>query len=82
MVSLALTRAEKLDVACPPALEDVPEYPSGLRIVLTHRELPRLELEADCAVGDTLEFRAGSSASTAQRRRWGPRTASNCRSPT
>jgi hypothetical protein len=60
MVNLQLTAAERLDTAPAPAVESVPEYPWGLRIVLTQRELPRLGLAADCAIGDTLEFRASA----------------------
>lgn len=58
MVSLELTDEDKIDTACPPALEDVPDYPWGTKITLTHRELEKLGMEADCRPGDMLEFKA------------------------
>jgi hypothetical protein len=58
MVSLELSDDDKIDTACPPALADVPDYPWGMRITLTHRELEKIGKEADCRPGDMLEFRA------------------------
>jgi hypothetical protein len=37
-------------------LESVPDYPWGLRISLSERELAKLGLPADCAVGDQISF--------------------------
>lgn len=60
MTSMELSDEEKLDtMACQPAaLADAPEYPWGLRLTLTHRELEKLGLEADCSVGDVIDLRA------------------------
>lgn len=57
MTSLELTDEDKLDTACPPALESVPDYPWGTRITLTHRELEKLGLECDCNIGDVIDLR-------------------------
>lgn len=37
---------------------DKPRYPCGLRICLTDAELKKLELDADCEVGDMIDLRA------------------------
>jgi hypothetical protein len=59
LVSMELTDDEKLDImACQPvALKDAPEYPWGLQIELSNRELEKLGLEADCSVGDIIDLR-------------------------
>src|SRR6202043_1059137 len=58
MTSMEMDDDDKLDSACPAALESVPDYPWGLRISLTHRELEKLGLEADCDIGDVIDLRA------------------------
>jgi hypothetical protein len=35
-----------------------PDYPWGLRICLTHIELKKLGLDADCEIGDLIDLRA------------------------
>lgn len=35
-----------------------PKFPYGLRICLTHSELRKLSLEADCEIGDIIDIRA------------------------
>jgi len=58
MVSMELDDDDKLDLAAPVELSGTqPDYPWGLRLCLTHRELGKLGLEADCSVGDTLVIR-------------------------
>lgn len=57
MVNMELADDDKLDMVCPPALEDMPDYPYGLRITLTHRECEKLDLEPDCCVGDVIDLR-------------------------
>lgn len=36
-----------------------PDYPYGLRICLTERELAKLAMDCDCDIGDVVEFRCG-----------------------
>jgi hypothetical protein len=51
----------KIDTAYPidgPSMKPkAPDYPWGLRISLTHRELKKLGLEADCSPGDMIDLR-------------------------
>jgi hypothetical protein len=54
LVDMELDDEDKLDLAIPAAR---PNYPWGLRICLTHKELAKLGLEADCEVGDYLDLR-------------------------
>jgi len=62
MVSMVRTAEEKAkdmaDCAMPSAFTcaDVPDVPYGLRISLGNEELAKLELPADCAIGDILHF--------------------------
>lgn len=48
---------DQIDLAVP-AIAERPKYPWGLRICLTHRELEKLGLDADCEVGDVIDLRA------------------------
>jgi hypothetical protein len=56
LVDMELDDEDKMDMAVP-AIPDKPDYPWGLKICLTHRELARLGLQADCEVGDYLDMR-------------------------
>jgi hypothetical protein len=58
MVNMELSDEDKLDLQLPAAVSEAPEFPWGLRITLTHRELEKLGLEADCPVGATIDLRA------------------------
>ncbi|HLX18462.1 MAG TPA: hypothetical protein VKS24_25015 [Bradyrhizobium sp.] len=58
MIDMELDDEDKVETMCPPALENVPDYPWGLRITLTHRELEKLGLDDDCSVGDVIDLRA------------------------
>lgn len=58
MVSLELDDEGKLDALQPMPMSTKPDFPYGTRISLTHVELAKLGLDADCAVGDVLEFEA------------------------
>lgn len=49
---------EKLDASMPIAMPERPSFPYGLRICLTHRELEKLGLDADCDIGDVIDLRA------------------------
>lgn len=57
MIDLELDDESKLDSVMPMAT-DKPDYPWGLRICLTHVELEKLGLEADCECGDVIDLRA------------------------
>lgn len=56
LVDLELTDEEKLDAVMPMPM-DRPDYPFGLKICLTHKELEKLDLEADCDIGDMIDMR-------------------------
>ena len=57
LVDMELDDEEKMDTLMPiPATK--PDYPYGLKICLTHRELAKLGLSADCDIGDVIDMRA------------------------
>lgn len=58
LVDMELDDESKLDAVMPYPMPDKPDYPYGLRICLTHTELKKLGLEADCEIGDYLDLRA------------------------
>lgn len=58
MTSMELDDEDQLDYPMPYAMPDKPKWPYGLRISLTHSELKKLKLDADCEVGDVIDFRA------------------------
>ncbi len=55
---MELSDDSKLDAVMPYAMPNKPDFPFGLRITLTHEELAKLDLDADCEVGDMLHFKA------------------------
>lgn len=62
MVPMTLTTEEKIEkieeMEAPPILRNIPDVPYGLRISLTHVELEKLGLDAECEVGDMIPFYA------------------------
>ena len=59
MVDMALTDDEKLDAMMPCIVPSSgPDYPYGLKICLTEKELEKLGLAANCDVGDVIDLRA------------------------
>lgn len=56
MVDLKRTPAEKVEAAAPVVANDTPDYPYGLCICLDHDTLDKLDLDADCEVGDTIHL--------------------------
>jgi len=59
LVDMELTDDDKIDsMACQPTPAEMPDYPWGLRICLTEKELEKLGLDADCECGDTVDLRA------------------------
>ncbi len=57
LVDMELSDEDKIDASMPIAMPSKPDYPYGLRISLTHKELEKLGLDADCDVGDMLDMR-------------------------
>ena len=57
LVDLELDDEDKLDAAMPIPMADRPDYPYGLRICLTEKELAKLDLSDDCEVGDMIDMR-------------------------
>ena len=57
---MALDDEDILDMPMPINIpvKDRASYPYGLRICLTHAELKKLELDADCCIGDVIDLRA------------------------
>lgn len=58
LVDMELSDEDKLDASMPIAMSSKPDYPYGLRISLSHNELKKLGLDADCDVGDMIDLRA------------------------
>jgi len=58
MVDLELDDEDKLDANMPIPMAEKPKFPYGLRICLTHKELEKLGLDADCDIGDVIDLRA------------------------
>jgi len=58
MVDMELDDEDQIDAVTPIALPEKPQFPYGLRICLTHSELRKLDLDADCEIGDTIDIRA------------------------
>lgn len=50
MVSMELDDEDKLDAMMPIAMSSKPDFPCGLRISLTEKELSKLDLDPDDAV--------------------------------
>ncbi len=57
-VDLQVDPEEHLIGNMPEGKPPPPHYPYGLRLCLTHVELEKLGLEADCDVGDIIDLRA------------------------
>lgn len=57
LVDMELDDEDKLDAAMPIPMPNKPDYPYGLRLCLTEKELTKLGLEADCEVGEYLDMR-------------------------
>lgn len=59
MISMELSDEEKMDASQPIAMNDVPDYPYGLRICLTHEEMKRLDLDpSEAFVGGIVHLHA------------------------
>lgn len=58
LVDMELSDENKIDVAMPIPMPNRPDYPYGLRLCLTEKELDKLGLDADCEIGDVIDLRA------------------------
>lgn len=60
LVDMEMDDESILDAPCPMPMPKPrgPQYPWGLRITLTDKELQKLGMEADCSIGDYLDMRA------------------------
>jgi ribosome assembly protein YihI (activator of Der GTPase) len=58
MVSMARSAEEKARSMMPPSMGDMPDFPYGLAISLNEDDLEKLDLDADCEVGDMIDLRA------------------------
>ena len=67
MVDMELDDEDKIDAPTPKK----PDYPYGLRICLTHKELEKLGLEADCAIGDSVDLRALAEVTSVSKNDYG-----------
>lgn len=63
LVDMELDDEDKLDT-CMPIACDRPDYPYGLRISLTEKELAKLGLDADCEIGDMIDMRCFGSVTS------------------
>lgn len=78
MVDMELADEEKLDTIKPMPVSDVPDYPWGLRICLTHRELAKLNLDDDVEVGDAIDMRCFGEVTSVSKNA-GPNGENSCR---
>lgn len=70
MVSMERTPAEKVEEAMEmmsPAVS-MPDYPYGLTISLDETDLEKLDLDADCEVGDMIDLRAFAMVTSVSKR--------------
>lgn len=58
LVDMLMDDEDQLDAVQPIPMSEKPRYPYGLRICLSHKELKKLGLEADCDIGDVIDLRA------------------------
>lgn len=57
LVDMEMDDEAVMDAICPIPMPEKARYPYGLRICLTHAELKKLDLDADCNVGDMIDLR-------------------------
>lgn len=58
LVDMELDDEDKLDSPQPYVMPSKPDFPYGLRICLTEKELKKLDLEPPTAIGDVIDIRA------------------------
>jgi hypothetical protein len=57
LIDMSMDDEDIMDAPMPLAMSERQTYPYGLRISLTHNELEKLGLAADCDVGDMIDMR-------------------------
>jgi hypothetical protein len=57
LIDMEMDDEDSLDAPQPFPMADRPRYPYGLRICLCDSELAKLNLDADCNVGDMIDLR-------------------------
>ena len=55
-INMELSDDDKIDMICPVGRPNQADFPPGLRICLTERELEMLGLEDDCELGDCIHL--------------------------
>ena len=58
LIDMEMDDEDQLDCVCPMPMPEKARYPYGLRICLTHNELAKLGLDANCEIGDMIDIRA------------------------
>lgn len=77
LVDMELADEDKIDT-CTPIPCPTPDYPYGLRICLTHRELEKLNLDDNVEVGDMIDMRCFGSVTSVSKDS-GPNGEKSCR---
>ncbi len=57
MVDMELEDEDKLDAPQPIPMPSKPDYPYGLRISLTEKELKKLDIDPPTEIGDVIDMR-------------------------
>ncbi len=71
LIDMELSDEEKLDTSMPMAMPSKPDYPCGLRLCLTHKELEKLGLEANCDIGDMIDLRCFAEVTSISKNDYG-----------
>lgn len=73
MVDMELDEEDKYEMmgGCLPSVSNQPDYPYGLKICLTEKELVKLGLKPNCDVGDVIDLRAFATVTSVSTERRG-----------
>ena len=71
LVDMEMDDEEKLDAVCPMPMPTKASYPYGLRLCLTHKELAKLGLDADCEIGDMIDLRCFAEVTSISKNDYG-----------
>lgn len=67
LVDMEMDDEDKMDAMMPIAMSSKPDYPYGLRICLCDSDLKKLDLDANCDVGDMIDLRAFGVVTSVQK---------------